>query len=188
MKKLLVLMLVTALMLGFTACDKTPKEPEVPSTPGENVTVPQEDESGRTYDGYSEHEVGQKVSTAFFDFTVNSVEKMDEYKGIKPNEGNVFVLANISVTNTFKGETPMYSDDFQVQWGGTGDDDYGYTYMDETGSLGLVADEVVLKENDGMIADYLFQVPADSSRCSISYLEIYEDGFSGNVFFVYFAI
>lgn len=183
MKKVLALVLAAFIALSFTACKKEEPAPE-PS----NVVSPSVASDGRTYGGYTEAALNEKVTTQFFNFTVESVEKLDTYQELTPAEGNVFVLAKITSENIWGGQTPMYYDDYQIQWGGTEDTDYGYSYLDQEGTMGLVSYEKVLEEKESMTALYLFEVPAESTKCSISYLEIYEDDFQGNVFFVYFNI
>lgn len=184
MKKVLALMLAVFIALSFTACKKeTPVE-----NPSSNNVEPSVASDGRTSGGYTEAGLNEKVKTNFFNFTVESVEKIEEYQGLTPSEGKVFLLVKITSENIWGGQTPMYYDDYQIQWGGEGADDYGYSYLDQEGTMGLVARETILEENESMTALYLYEVPADSTRCSVSYLEIYEDDFQGNVFFVYFDV
>lgn len=75
--------------------------------------------------GSSEGRTGDTMETYFFDFTVNSAYLTSDYAGRTPGEGNVLLVADITVKNTFEQSIEMYDTDFQVQWD-DGDDAYAY--------------------------------------------------------------
>lgn len=75
--------------------------------------------------GSSEGRTGDTMETYFFDFTVNSAYLTSDYAGHTPAEGNVLLVADITVKNTFQQSIEMYDTDFQVQWD-DGDDAYAY--------------------------------------------------------------
>ena len=86
--------------------------------------------------GSSEGRTGDTMETYFFDFTVNSAYLTSDYAGRTPGEGNVLLVADITVKNTFEQSIEMYDTDFQVQWD-DGDDAYAYpitTDMETYGS------------------------------------------------------
>lgn len=66
--------------------------------------------------GSSEGRTGDTMETYFFDFTVNSAYLTSDYAGRTPGEGNVLLVADITVKNTFEQSIEMYDTDFQVQW------------------------------------------------------------------------
>ena len=65
------------------------------------------------------------METYFFDFTVNSAYLTSDYAGYTPAEGNVLLVADITVKNTFQQSFEMYDVDFQAQWD-DGDDAFAY--------------------------------------------------------------
>lgn len=143
-------------------------------------------DDGREVNGYAEGKIGEAVQTSWFTFTVNSVEFADEYAGKTPAEGNEFVVANITVVNTFNDTLPMGNYDFQIQWG-EGDGDYGYG-IEEIFTDTMMPYEYELEKGDSLTGDVVYEIPkVEDGSYSISFLEIYEDDQEGNVFFVYFT-
>lgn len=143
-------------------------------------------DDGREVNGYAEGDIGETIQTSWFAFTVNSVDFADEYAGRKPAEGNEFVIANITVANTFSDTLPMGNYDFQIQWG-EGDEDYGYG-LEEIFADTMMPYEYELEKGDTLTGDVVYEIPkVDNGSYSISFLEIYEDDQEGNVFFVFFS-
>ena len=52
--------------------------------------------------GSNEGRTGDTMETYFFDFTVNSAYLTSDYAGYTPAEGNVLLVADITVKNTFQ--------------------------------------------------------------------------------------
>lgn len=153
---------------------------------------------GSEEQGVSEGRVGDTMETYFFDFTLNSAYLCTEYEGYVPASGNVLLVADVTVKNTFTKSIEMYDTDFQIQWG-DGDEDFGYpiTIDLETGEeLDPVSDEQlpgtynlgVNAERGGLL---VYEVPADYVDFSISHLELFNNGGEeseeGDVYFVYFT-
>ena len=148
-------------------------------------TTPTDSSGGTSGEKNYEGRLGDTLSTAFFDFTVTAATTADTYNGQSPSEGMKYLIADMEIQNTFSKSIPMGNYDFQIQWGGEGDEDFGY-------AIDKVADEQLEKEyelkiNDSATGKLVFEVPVDSKDYSISYLEVYEDDSEGEVYFIFFS-
>lgn len=142
--------------------------------------------------GNAEGRLGDTMHTYFFDYTVNSAYLCDEYEGYVPQEGNEILVADVTVKNTFSSSIQMYDTDFQIQWNDDADDAYDFpiTYYLEEGEV--LNDQMLpylydLSINQSVNGLLVFEVPAGNKDFSISYLELFDDDTSGDVFFVYFS-
>ena len=186
MRKRIVFSLMASILLLLSACGSIPGMEGGSSSGG----------SASSSDGT--FHVGDTISTAFFDFTVNSAYLTSDYAGYTPAEGNVLLVANITVKNTFEQSIEMYDTDFQVQWD-DGDDAYAYpittdmeTYTEVEpvgenqlpGTYPMAVDE----ERSG---ELVYEVPSGFTDFSIAYLEQFVDDSgeesTGETFFVYFT-
>jgi hypothetical protein len=142
---------------------------------------------GRYIGGVAEGGLGTTLTNQFFSYRVNSAEPAAEYGGKTPAEGNVFLVASITVTSTRPTAVPIFADDFQVQWGGEGEDNYGYPILDFSKGL---EEEWELYPGDSITGLAVYEVPAFDSphEYSISYQELYEDDVAGNTFYVQFEL
>lgn len=141
-------------------------------------------ESERNEQSYYSGRIGDHMRNVFFEYTVNSVDYPASYGDITPADGNQLLVADVTVRNVFSQTLPMSIYDFQVQWG-DGDQDYGYQEKGLTGD-NLMPDQWQLMRGASETYKLVFQVPADATEFSISYLELWDDNTEGDVFFVYF--
>lgn len=141
----------------------------------------------KAQDGYAEGRIGTTFETAFFNYSVDDVKYISEYEGLKPAEGMQLIDATITVTNTFGDEMPLFYDDFQVQWHDLGQEEefFGYGTL-IPGSTTLIPEEMVLKRAETFTGHVVYEVPAEAKEFSISFLELFEDGAEGDVFFTWF--
>ena len=148
--------------------------------------------------GSSEGRTGDTMETYFFDFTVNSAYLTSDYEGYTPAEGNVLLVADITVKNTNQQSIEMYDIDFQAQWD-DGDEAYAYpittdmetyTEVDPVGENQLPG-TYTLAVDEERTGELVYEVPAGFTDFSIAYLEQFvdEDGneSTGDTFFVYFT-
>lgn len=155
-----------------------------PTTAAETQTTTA-DAAGRASGEYTEGKIGDAMHTAFFDYTVLSAKKVSEYEGITPSEGNVLVVCEIAIKNTFGAEIPMFNSDFQMQWDDDAEDAYAYP-LEDVDVTDYIPSQFPMAKDESRTVVAIYDVP-DSAEYSISYLEYYEDDFEGNVFFVYFT-
>lgn len=173
MKRLLTLALASVMALGLTACGGGAASSE-----------------GRT---------GDTMETYFFDFTVNSAYLTEEYAGYTPAaEGDMLLVAEVTVKNTFQESIEMYDTDFQLAWG---EDEDAYCYpittdMETFTELDPVGENQLpgtypLAVDEERIGELVYEVPADQKDFSIAYLEMFDDGTeegdTGDYYFVYFT-
>ena len=132
--------------------------------------------------GSSEGHTGDTMETYFFDFTVNSAYLTSDYAGHTPAEGNVLLVADITVKNTFQQSIEMYDTDFQVQWD-DGDDAYAYpittdmetyTEVDPVGENQLPG-TYSLAVDEERTGELVYEVPSGFADFSIAYLEQFVD-------------
>lgn len=155
----------------------------VASSSTTNVGYPDEN-------GNAEGRLGDTMHTYFFDYTVNSAYLCDEYEGYTPADGYEILVADVTVKNTSTSTLPMYDTDFQVQWNDDADDAYGFPITLDLNDV--LNDQMLPGEYDLAIAKSIngllvYEVPAGNKDFSISYLEMFDDDTTGDVFFVYFS-
>ncbi|MCM1050109.1 MAG: DUF4352 domain-containing protein [Clostridiales bacterium] len=131
------------------------------------------------------------MHTAFFDYTVHSAYLCEDYEGYEPQDGNVILVADVTISNPSSYNVNMYDTDFQIQWGSDADDAFDfpitfYTENNETLNDEMLPYEYELRKYESRDGLLVFEVPEGETYFSISYLEIYNDDSEGNVFFVYF--
>ena len=170
--------LAGALALSLAGCDKLPGVDTM--TTGASVA-----EDGRETGGYVVGEVGEKLTTQFFSFSVDSVESTDRCGDAAAGEGTTLVVAEITVKNTFGETIPMFSSDFVLYYG-AGDEDYCFPV--EAAGDGLMELEYELAKDEEITAKVAYEVPEDADSFSLLYLEVYEDDFVGNAYYVDFEV
>ena len=203
MKKLLALALAAVMVFCLAACGGSGSSAPAASTPAASTpaasapaasTPAASTPSGssdewigrksESDDGYFSGRIGDHMRNVFFEYTVNSVDYPASYGDITPADGNQLLVADVTVRNVFSQTLPMSIYDFQIQWG-DGDQDFGYQEEGLTGD-NLMPDQWQLMRGASETYKLVYQVPADATEFSISYLEVWEDNTEGDVFFVYF--
>lgn len=148
--------------------------------------------------GSNEGRTGDTMETYFFDFTVNSAYLTSDYAGYTPAEGNVLLVADITVKNTFQQSFEMYDVDFQAQWD-NGDDAFAYpitTDMETYTEVDPVGEDQLpgtysLAVDEERTGELVYEVPSGFTDFSIAYLEQFVDDSgeesTGETYFVYFT-
>lgn len=182
MKKVCSLALALTLVLALAGCG------------GKSESSSGGSGAGYAEDGYAEGRIGDTMHTYFFDYTVNSAYVCDGFEGYVPADGNELLVAEVTVKNTGRASVEMYDTDFQVQWNGDSEEDFGYPITfdgTETGAPTVSDSQLpaiytlgVNEEETGLL---VYEVPAGNQDFSISYLEEFDDESSGDVFFVFFS-
>lgn len=188
MKKFLAAILTGIMLLSIAGCGKTGIQNAGDDSwvdADDDVEVYNYDDGTKLYEG----KIGSKMQTAWFDFTVNSAYYTeDAIGGYTPSDGNVLVVVNITVKNTFQETIPMFDTDFQLQWGDDADDAYAFPVATNEKILSdQLPEEYDLKVKETQTGVLVFEAPAGNEDFSLSFLEYYEDNTEGNLFFVYFT-
>lgn len=153
------------------------------STANNSVGYPDEN-------GNAEGRLGDTMHSYFFDYTVNSAYLCDEYEGYTPADGNEILVADITIKNTSTSTLPMYDTDFQIQWNDDADDAYGFPItwdLNDVLNDQMLPGEYELSIGKSINGLLVYEVPAGNKDFSISYLEMFDDDTTGDVFFVYFS-
>lgn len=176
MKKILpvICMMVVCCML-FTGCG---------SKKDKNGSMKAED--GRSYGGLIEAELGETVSTAFFDVIVKEASKYDTYQfedGLyQADSGNTYLVVKITIKNTYEKDLPMSITDFTLDYDGNKSKDvitgYGKTDLNQDDFMENI---FTLRKGESITKYVLFTV-ADKKAYTLNYTEYYEDEFEGNKF------
>lgn len=95
MKRLAAMLLATALLLGLTACHQPAEDPVHTA------------------------EVGESVSTYWFDYTLTRVKLVDHWGDYVAGEGERLLLCDLRLESTVDSTVPMGWDDFLLRWGAT---------------------------------------------------------------------
>ncbi len=204
MKKYLTAILVGTLVLALTGCgrwgifgdelDRWLSDSEAEDSYSYSYPAYSDDENGH-YDDYGDSEsdsggqtytgdLGEKMSTCFFDYTVESAQLVDSYDGYTPTDGNVLLDTVLTIQNTDSEELPMSVYDFQVQWGDFNEDEYGFEAEALWGAQDAMQEHYTLAVGDSITTHVVYEVPQSSANgyYVVCYLEEFADGSQGDLF------
>ena len=184
MKKFFAAILTGIMLLSLAGCGKSGLADSWANA-DDDVEVHTYDDGSKLYEG----KIGSTMKTTWFNFTVNSAYTTeDSIGGYTPSNGNVLVVVDITVKNTFSETIPMFDTDFQLQWGDDADDAYSFPVCTSEEIIkDQLPEEYELKVKEEVTGVLVFEAPAGNDDFSVSYLEYYEDGTEGDLFFVYFT-
>lgn len=133
--------------------------------------------------------IGDTISTAWFDFTVDSVDVQSEYEGYAAAEGNKLLVVQLSLKSTVTYSSDMFQEDFVVGWDDEEDEEYGYDYVEPLSAYcdAQFPDEYVLKINESRTGLLIYEVSAERMDFWINFLEVFQNDQYGDSFFVYFS-
>ena len=187
MKKFLSLALVLSMFLAVAGCGKTGISHANSWAEDDDTVTCQEYDDGTFY---YEGRMDSNMKTAWFDFKITDAYYTDEaLGGYTPSNGNVLVVVEMTIKNTFSESIPMSNWDFQLQWGDDDDPDT-FAFPVETNE-DLLDDqfpaEYDLKVNEKKEGVLIFEAPEGVEDFSIAFVEYYEDDTEGDGFWVYFS-
>lgn len=140
---------------------------------------------GRVIDGWSAYQIGDKITAKWYNFTVNSFEKVNEYGGYKKTDKTNLYHANISITNTSDKKVYLFDGDFALLWN-LDKTERSYAYSKEAKTDTMLKNEIVIDINETKTIDTLYEVDNNVSKpMAIYYYEQYSDGTKGNKYYVY---
>lgn len=127
-----------------------------------------------------EGEVGSTYRTEWFDFTINTLELQDEYKGETAEDGYQYAVANVTTKNTWDGdeEIPMGTFDFYLYTDNQEEAIFPEYAWDDI----MMPEEYFLQPEEEATYDAVFLVPAEASAAYFVYLEIDEYDSTGAEF------
>lgn len=145
-------------------------------------------ETGSGYpddDGTAQGGLNTVMHTEFFTFTITGAALHSTLDDYVPGLGQVVLAVDMEVENTFSETIPMFDTDFLLQWG-DGEEDQAYCLLD------TVADDQLperydLEKGQARSGRLYFAVPQDVEDFTLTYLERFDDGTTGNKFSVTFT-
>lgn len=152
-----------------------------PAASSPDVSEPEDSSSGSGDTFY----IGDKVSTMWFDFSVDSVEVQSEYEGYAAQEGKKLLVVELSLKSTYTSSTPMFQEDFVAGW--DLEDDFEYVEPLSAYCEAQFPDEYSLGINESRTGILVYEVPAEQKDFWINFLEYFTDDSYGDSYFVYFT-
>lgn len=128
-------------------------------------------------------QVGETMSTYWFDFNVTSATLYSEYDGNTSTDGYQFLELKIWLKNTFNESVPMFWSDFDVEW----DDPDSYelpVFMTVDGKE-LTEDEYSLRRAESADLVLVYEVAEGYDEFFVFFDEDFADGSVGDVFAIY---
>ena len=143
-------------------------------------------DDGRSYGGVIEGKQGEKVSTAFFDMTVEQADKYDTYQfedGLyQADSGNTYLVLKLTIKNTYEKDLPMSIADFVLDFEGNDSEKpvigYGNTDLKDAEFM----DNIFTLKQGESVTRYILYTVADKEEYSLGYTEYYEDKMEGDQF------
>ena len=137
---------------------------------------------GTSIDGWMGVNIGDKISTKGYDFTVNTIEEVESYQDYKPAENKIIIHVSITISNTIDKDVKITDEDFALVWNLEKEDrSYVYPVKDKTEK------EINIKTKETKTIDLIFEVDKDAKKpMAIYYYEEYSDGQKGNKYYIYY--
>jgi len=173
MKRMMLLFWLCILGCGLAACG-TDKN-------GSKIS-----DDGRSYGGLIHGEIGEKLETAFFDMTVEGVEKYDTYQfndGLyQAEEGNTYLVVTLTLENTYDEAISMSLTDFVLDFEGNESEEiligYGRANLNQDSFM----DNIFTLKEEETVTKSIVYVVKDIETYTLRYSEYYEDEFKGDTF------
>lgn len=132
-------------------------------------------------------ELGDTMSTYWFDFSVDEAVLTNEYEGSTPSAGRVYLVLTMTMENTFYEAVPMYRGDFDVEWDDPDAESYETPVMIFINGEELTEDSYEIPYADLVDATMVFEVDKGYDEFVVYFDEYFADDTLGNVLGVYFV-
>lgn len=137
-----------------------------------------------------EAQVGDVVSTAWFDYTVTRAEAVDTYQGRTAQEGSRLVVVELTIENRFDEPVPMFDTDFQLYWGEYGKDQWALPL--ESYCEGQFPENYELSVDETRTGVLVYQAPEEVQEFTLAFLEVFDNGTDegeeGDVYLTHFTV
>ena len=124
-------------------------------------------------------QVGDKVETYWFRFTVDQVKTTERWMDYQPQEGNRLAVCYLTLDSTFSEAVPMNWADFVLRWG-DGEED-GTCPIEYQGQEQL-PDEYDLVKGEERTGCLVFEVPQGVTQAKLVFQELFNEGDSDSVY------
>ena len=124
-------------------------------------------------------QVGDRVDTYWFQFTVDQVKTTDRWMDYQPQEGSRLAVCYLTLESTFSEAVPMNWADFVLVWGGgEADGSYPIEYQGQE----QLPDEYSLIKGEERTGCLVFEVPQGVTRAKLVFQELFNEGDSDSVY------
>ena len=124
-------------------------------------------------------QVGDRVDTYWFQFTVDQVKTTDRWMDYQPQEGDRLAVCYLTLDSTFSEAVPMNWADFVLVWGGgEADGSYPIEYQGQE----QLPDEYSLIKGEERTGCLVFEVPQGVTRAKLVFQELFNEGDSDSVY------
>ena len=196
MKKVMIFLAAVMTAISLAACGSGNNDNEQTFQSGNTNTTPNtQDETIDQNNSLSEEEsgdsdfvwgeVGETLSTAWFDFKLTSATLYSEYNGDNPSDGCQFLVLEIWLDNTFNESVPMYWDDFDIEW--EDPDSYELPVSITVDGKELTEEEYSLRRARSANLVLVYEVAEGYDEFLLFFDEVFEDETYGDVFAVHFT-
>ena len=181
MKKLNRTILLLSTIVILSGCTLPFQSSKYPAWTTKGVLESYTLSDGTNTDGWMGLNIGDKVSTKWYDFTVNKVEEVDSFQDYKPSENKKLIHASITITNTIEKEISITNEEFALVWNLEKEDrSYVYPVKEKTDA------ETVVKVKETKTIDLIFEIDKSVEKpMAIYYFEEY-NGQKGNKYYIYY--
>ncbi len=208
MRKTFFILLAFLFVFGLMGCSSIMPALDTVSNDREDNSATDSDSSGAAQDNSTDatlvypedgfaysYGYGDTLCTTWFTWRVNSAYICSTFGAYTPADGNVLLVADVTIHNTWSTSLEMYDIDFQAQWDNDSDDAYCYPItwdpVNET-DLETASDEQLPSTYDLAIDEevtglLIYEVPAGFTDFCIASQESFAGGSTGDCFFVYFT-
>ena len=140
---------------------------------------------GREYGQTYELNAGDTMSTAFFDFTINSAKLVSEIEDFVPNEEtDKFLVVNVTIQNTYGNPEPLPMSDADFELGWNGAEKNMTIFPEYTFATNQLPEQYEIEKGHSKTGDLIYVVPADASDFRIYYYDLWKDDFEGNTYWL----
>lgn len=124
-------------------------------------------------------QVGDRVDTYWFQFTVDQVKTTDRWMDYQPQEGDRLAVCYLTLDSTFSEAVPMNWADFVLVWGGgEADGSYPIEYQGQE----QLPDEYSLIKGEERTGCLVFEVPQGVTQAKLVFQELFNEGDSDSVY------
>ena len=159
-KNVIAIVFVVSMMFVFAACGSG----SVIEQAVEEVKL----STARMIEGNVKGEVGKTYATQWFEFTIDSIKKIDSIEGYSPEEGNILVDVVATLKGTFEEPSIMGTSDFYMDSDTFADYVWALSPLNES----MMPDEYYLDTDETVTYHMIFEVPDGLSDLKIMYTEI----------------
>ena len=182
MKKISKTILLSISLLLLSGCALPFQSDKYPAWTTKGILESYTLSDGRSIDGWMGSNIGDKINTKWYDFTVNSIEEVESFKDHKASDNKKLIHVSITITNTIDNNVYISNEDFALVWD-LNKDDRSFVYPIKD----INDEEITIKVKETKTIDILFEIDKSAEKpMALYYFEQYSDGQKGNRYYIYY--